>query len=434
MTDITLYPIVANGHTYNESDLAGLGYIINLPSIVQDVIAQIGRGYFSTSSTSTTIPAIGGIVNMNVAAGLQYQPGDQASITSQAAPQTNYMQGFVIAYNAATGAIQVQINNLSGAGTLSAWWVNLAGFDNTNVTLNAATYGIVTSTLGFDQGSIGAPQTMSASSDVFYTQQRGSMYLGLETPMSSMIEIFEDFQGAGNTWNSGTTPFAQLYYSNWAQEIGLPWCDQNPVNNPISSFQGSEYQLFPPGNNSGFTANGVGASVLTYGNNGGWLHLGKGALVMEWIIRSLGWNGGATKNVGFCRFGLAACGAANPVQNIFGNGGIGFMVNEDNTIDAIAGIAGQIIRISTGTTFPYIGSIQDCRFRVEVDHTGTNANFYINDVLYVAMTSANGALNAGGVNNLLIPAVEVNVSGPTTTGTYNNFWVSTFYLAKYLSR
>ena len=402
----SLYPIVVNGVTYNETDMDNLGYATNLPNMLANLTAQLVASFVSTSASSVTIASIGSTINLTTGASLGYAFGQSVMIVNQAAPITNYMAGTVTAYNASTGAMTFTVTETGGAGTLSSWYVHPCGFASASTALTG-NYGIVNALFGTDQGSLGVPLSLSGG-QTWYDTQRGVGWLGLESPATSMIEIFEEFQWPG-------VQFPDLTFGLTRNaDIGPPWHYSlvTAGSTGVSSV-GAEKQLLPAPVAAPFF--GIPASVLMYGSNGGFLHVGKGSLIVEFRVEQMF---GSPNQVAEMRGGLSACGVTNPVSgNIFGNGGVGFTVDTNGVVYCVAGTSGALTKQATSKNLTS-GISQNVRFRVEVDHVGTTANYYVNDVLVGTLT---GVIGGQGTQNLMMPAFE-------------NTSVSSFYLAKYLMR
>lgn len=135
------WPIVINGHTYNESDFTGYGYKTAMPSAFNDVeeratdtetaataaaaSAVTALNAPGTSATSTTSLAIGtGSQTLTIQTGKAVVPGMEVVIAYTTTP-TIRMAGTVTAYDSGTGALAVQASLASGAGTYAAWTVSL---------------------------------------------------------------------------------------------------------------------------------------------------------------------------------------------------------------------------------------------------------------------------------------------------------------------
>jgi hypothetical protein len=401
-----LYPIVANGSAYNESDMVNLGYATNLPAAIAAVQAQLAKSFIGTTSTSVTVAAIGGTINLTTNTGLAYVAGQSVMLANQAAPATNFMAGTITSYNSSTGAMQFTIVETGGAGTYTSWYVTPCGFAAASTALTG-NYGIVNSLLGTDQGGLGVPLSLSGG-QTWYDAQRATGWLGLESPSNSMIEIFEEFQ-----WPNIQTPDLTFGLTRYAA-VGPPWfLSVTQYGFTGISPVGAEVQLISAPAASAFY--GVQESILTYGNNGGFLHVGKGALIVEFRVSEF--FGPLGQQVAEMRGGLSACGTTNPTTNIFGNGGIGFTVDINGVVHCVAGVSGNVTKQATSTNLNS-GGVKVTRFRVEVDHIGTTANYYVDDVL---VGTISGIIGGQGILNLMMPAFEVAA-------------ITSFYLAKYLMR
>lgn len=79
------------------------------------------------SATSTTSLAIGtGSKSLTVETDKQFATGQTVRVTNTA-DVAKWMQGTVVTYNAATGALVVTVDTVSGTGTLASWVVALTG-------------------------------------------------------------------------------------------------------------------------------------------------------------------------------------------------------------------------------------------------------------------------------------------------------------------
>jgi len=79
----------------------------------------------ATMSTSTTSLAIGmGSKSLTVGPSKSYWPGNPVMIANSS---SNWMHGIVTSYNSSTGALVVNVTNVSGSGTLASWTVTLSG-------------------------------------------------------------------------------------------------------------------------------------------------------------------------------------------------------------------------------------------------------------------------------------------------------------------
>ena len=388
MSTISLYPVVANGNSYNAASFATLGYVTALPAAITDVIAQAAKLFTSTSSTSATI-ANSGTISITVGTGLAFTTGQYVLCSAQSSPQTNFMAGTVTSYVTGSGALQFTANASSGSGTFTAWYINSCSYNN-SLGLGQTNYGIVTSVLGTDQGSLGCPLALTTG-NAYYDSQRPSSFLGLESPYTSMIEIFEEFMSVG--MQSSTA-----YYTLMPQIVGglgLPWYSVTAASPPQSN--GKQLFLIAPGQNSS-----TAPCLVMFGNTAGYFHIGKGAVIIEFNILAIQYVVGLQYT-----FGLTACGSVNPVINIFGNGGIGFNISPTGLIECVVSCAGIVTKVAS--SYQLSASVQTYyRCRVEINHTGTIANYYINDVLITSITSANSNIVGltSGTQNLMALAME----------------------------
>ncbi|MEQ8873728.1 MAG: hypothetical protein RID05_10665, partial [Cytophagales bacterium] len=81
-----------------------------------------GDRYATTSTTTLTIAL--GPQSLTVDTALAYTAAQTVIIAESG---TNFMEGTVTTYNASTGALDVNVTSITGAGIFSSWTVNLAG-------------------------------------------------------------------------------------------------------------------------------------------------------------------------------------------------------------------------------------------------------------------------------------------------------------------
>lgn len=145
--------LTANGNTYSDDgttpkDMNNGGFRNHLMPMLKDVMTDVGAdvtaaesaktaaqaaatsaanapGTNATSTTSDTI-ALGSTSITLAQTGKLYSVGQQIRIASTASP-TNWMDGTLTAFNAATGAMTVNVTAISGSGTFAAWTVALSG-------------------------------------------------------------------------------------------------------------------------------------------------------------------------------------------------------------------------------------------------------------------------------------------------------------------
>lgn len=88
-------------------------------ALLTDVFAAANINSPGVVSTSTTALNIGiGTKNLTVRTGLQYVNGQLLVIANSA---TNYMQGTLVSYNSATGAMTINVTFTTGFGTFNLW-------------------------------------------------------------------------------------------------------------------------------------------------------------------------------------------------------------------------------------------------------------------------------------------------------------------------
>ena len=99
----------------------------------------VGDRYLTTSTTSNTVT--NGNKTFTVGTGLSYTPTQDVTIVYDAA---HHMHGTVTTYNSTTGSLVVDVTNHTGAGTYTAWTVNVGGTVPVATTL---AWGNITGTL-----------------------------------------------------------------------------------------------------------------------------------------------------------------------------------------------------------------------------------------------------------------------------------------------
>jgi hypothetical protein len=99
----------------------------------------LGDRYLTTSTTSNTLSNT--VKSFTIGTGLAYTPTQNITIAYDA---SNHMHGEVVTYNSGTGALSVDIKNHTGAGTYTAWVVNVGGIAPATV----VSWGDIIGTLG----------------------------------------------------------------------------------------------------------------------------------------------------------------------------------------------------------------------------------------------------------------------------------------------
>lgn len=98
-----------------------------------------GDRYLTTSTTSNAVS--NGAKTFTVGTGLSYSPTQDLTIAYDA---SNHMHGTVTSYNSNTGVLVVDIQSHTGAGTYTAWTVNVGGISP----VASVAWGDITGTLG----------------------------------------------------------------------------------------------------------------------------------------------------------------------------------------------------------------------------------------------------------------------------------------------
>jgi hypothetical protein len=99
----------------------------------------LGDRYLTTSTTSNTLSNT--VKSFTIGTGLAYTPTQNITISYNA---SNHMHGEVLAYDSGTGAMSVDIKHHTGAGTYTAWVVNVGGIAPATV----VSWGNIIGTLG----------------------------------------------------------------------------------------------------------------------------------------------------------------------------------------------------------------------------------------------------------------------------------------------
>lgn len=110
---------------------------------VQGLFALFGSGaYFLSTSISPTLIALGNVVVTEQIMNRAWAVGMPIRLASLANP-SNFMQGIITAYNAATGLLTVSVTITGGAGTYSDWQIGPDALINpiTNSSIGSARRG-----------------------------------------------------------------------------------------------------------------------------------------------------------------------------------------------------------------------------------------------------------------------------------------------------
>jgi hypothetical protein len=85
-----------------------------------------------TNATSTTSLAVGtGAKSLTIQTDKSFTVGQAVVIADTAAPGTNWMWGQITAYTSGTGALTVQVSDIGGSGTKTAWTISISASPRT---------------------------------------------------------------------------------------------------------------------------------------------------------------------------------------------------------------------------------------------------------------------------------------------------------------
>lgn len=127
ITDAPDPPLVTDPPAvFNAKAFALIAWLAGLPDQLNALSEAYGSylgGLFTGTSTSSV--AIGtGAKTFATQAGLAWGPGTALRVASDAAPATNYMDAVVTDYDAATGALTVDVAVVGGSGTHADWTIS----------------------------------------------------------------------------------------------------------------------------------------------------------------------------------------------------------------------------------------------------------------------------------------------------------------------
>ena len=155
-----------------------------------------GDRYLTTSTTSNTLSNT--TKTFTIGTGLSYTPTQSITISYDA---SNHMHGEVLTYNSGTGVLTVDINHHTGAGTYSAWVVNVGG-----VTPAASVaWGDITGVLGNQSDlatALNGKLEVTTAASTYQTLAGMSSYLTTATAASTYFTIAS---AAGKANLSGAT-------------------------------------------------------------------------------------------------------------------------------------------------------------------------------------------------------------------------------------
>lgn len=402
---MALYPFVVNGNTYDLNSFQNFAYTAGIPNSMADILRQALLLHSATSSSSVSIGT--GAKSLTVTTGRAYRSGDSIYIASSAAPQTNRMYGQVTSYNFTTGALNVNITGIIGSGTLTSWYIGIGGVSNA---FSPTEY-----MLSLDNGGTGYGRTS-------FTQPCG--FLGLNEPSVCMKEIYEDFTGTQGR-NNSLLPTYQAF-APWHMEGGSVGSNINiyaiPAGGASATLAAGYVRLR---SQTVASKNGTQSSTILQYSDHGFFHVGKGACVWEAKIFGLAANATYIAKMGL------KCHSSGFTTDIFKAGGIGFQASslENNgRYIIVAGVGNNVRRQNTNI----IPSTTFDKLRIEIDHDGLQADYYINNVYVGTMT---GGLPTNEPQALLAPAFETQAYKPITGSIVpTGYYIDYVYLRKFLLR
>lgn len=97
---------------------------ISIPQGATGAAGTNGKSYGGTTTTAMTV-AIATGVNFTTQANLAYSAGNYVRLASTA-DGSNFMEGYLTAYNSATGAATINIFKINGTGTFTSWALSIS--------------------------------------------------------------------------------------------------------------------------------------------------------------------------------------------------------------------------------------------------------------------------------------------------------------------
>lgn len=153
-----------------------------------------------TSATSTTSLTIGGgPQTLTIQTGKAFAIGQTVVIADTAAPSTNSMTGIITAHNSGTGSLTVEVSEVLGSGTKTAWTIALTALRSAignggatasgNVTLLASSAGAQSlTTTGFGQYVTLPDATLcSKNAQVFHLSEVGEYPRGVKNAAGTVL-------------------------------------------------------------------------------------------------------------------------------------------------------------------------------------------------------------------------------------------------------
>ena len=423
------------------------GVTLTCPNISGTIAltSQVGDRYLTSSTTSILIG--NGAKTLTVGTGLAYSPTQDVTIAYNA---SNHMHALVTTYNSTTGVLVVDVQQHTGAGTYTAWTVNVGGIDagaipsggtagqvlakvsSTNyddawVTPTVAVSGItglgtsVDTALAISVGSAGAPVVFNGAggtpSSITLTNATG--YPAATTTTAGTVPKL----GATLTATDTGAPTSAQLYEAWmgAQRYSIR-IRANDTSLLQSAFTGAGLAV----------ASGVGRSLTsgattgvarhswnngTINNSGFTFHQVSGV-----ALRSIPWGNRVEVIV---RFQISAWAATTSgyIYVFFGvptqigadlsNRGIGFKIDAARAIKAVAHNGTSLTTSSGSLGTATVGSVAYETYRIVSDGAGA-VSLYRDGTLLGSITggpTATGAQNQCGLH------VEIGNGGQSLTNT-----------------
>lgn len=148
-----------------------------------------GDRYLTTSTTSNSVS--NGAKTFTVGTGLSYSTTQDLTIAYDAA---HHMHGTVTSYNSGTGVLVVDIQNHTGAGTYTAWTINVGGISP----VASIAWGDITGTLGSQSDlstALNAKLDSTTAASTYYLQTNPAGYITSSALTGYATESFVTSQG-----------------------------------------------------------------------------------------------------------------------------------------------------------------------------------------------------------------------------------------------
>ena len=117
------HPTISDTEIYGTIQIIDLGSLQG-PTGAQGAQGNTGAGYAGASTTSLAIGTGAKTFTMD-AAGYAYVTGSRVRATSDAAPTTNWMEGYVTSYSGTS--LELTVDVIGGSGTYADWSFTIAG-------------------------------------------------------------------------------------------------------------------------------------------------------------------------------------------------------------------------------------------------------------------------------------------------------------------